>query len=152
MPHYVNFNGKILQEDMPIVNAGNRGLRYGDGVFETMKMVAGEIRLESYHFERLFSSLQLLHFIIPPHFNKESLREQIRILCEKNNLTKAARVRLNVFRKNGGIYDPIDCTPEFVIEAWELPENYFRLNENGLIIDLFTAAKKSCDDYSFTQF
>ena len=148
MPHFVNYNGKILYEDMPIVNAGNRGLRYGDGIFETMKMVDADIQLENYHFERLFGALDLLRFQIPPHFTTAFLKEQILILCSKNKLKKAARIRLNIFRKNGGLYDLLDCSPDFVIEAWELPENYFRLNENGLTVDIYSEAKKSCDRFS----
>jgi branched-chain amino acid aminotransferase len=148
MPHFINYNGKILYEDMPIVNSGNRGLRYGDGVFETMKLVDSEIKLEAYHFDRLFEGLALLQFEVPAYFTATFLKEQIQSLCLKNNLKKAARIRLNVFRKNGGLYDPIDCSPDFVIEAWELTENYFRLNENGLIVDIYNEALKSFDRFS----
>lgn len=148
MPHFVNYNGKIVYEDMPIVNAGNRGLRYGDGIFETMKMVDLEIKLEAYHFERLFAGLALLQFTIPVHFTSSYLKEQIFSLCLKNNLKKAVRIRLNIFRKNGGLYDPVDCSPEFVIEAWELSENYLQLNEDGLIVDVYDEARKSCDRFS----
>ena len=148
MAHFVNYNGRIIDEDMPLVNAGNRGLRYGDGIFETMKMVDLEIALKSYHFERLFAALNLLHFEIPAHFTATFLEEQILSLCVKNNVTATARIRLNVFRKNGGLYDPVDHTPEFVIEAWELPENYFRINDNGLIVDIYDGARKARDVFS----
>ena len=148
MPHFINFNGKLIDQDTPIVTAGNRGFRYGDGVFETMKMVGSEIRLTEFHFQRLFGALELLHFSIPIHFTAHYLLEQILLLCSKNNLGKAARIRLNIFRKNGGLYDPIDDHPEFVIEAWELPDNYLRLNENGLIVDVFDGARKSPDRFS----
>ncbi|MGZ5134807.1 MAG: aminotransferase class IV [Flavitalea sp.] len=148
MPRFVNFNGKQIDEDSPIVTAGNRGLRYGDGVFETMKMVDSDIRLAGFHFERLFGALNLLQFSVPSHFTADYLREKIIQLCSKNNLGKAVRIRLNVFRRNGGLYDLIDHSPEFVIEAWELPDNYLRLNENGLIVDVFDGARKSPDRFS----
>lgn len=148
MPHFINYNGIFLHEDTPFVNAGNRGLRYGDGFFETMKLVNAEISLEAFHFERLFGALELLQFKIPEYFTIGFLKEQIHSLCVKNNLRNAARVRLNIFRKNGGLYDPLDHSPELVIEAWELPENYFRLNENGLMIDIYKAARKSSDAFS----
>lgn len=148
MSHFINYNGKLLHEDTTLVNAGNRGLRYGDGIFETLKLVDSEIIFEAFHFERLLNGLNLLQFIVPPFFTPVFLKEQILALCAKNSLWKAVRVRLNVFRKNGGLYDPIDHTPEWIIEAWELTENYFRLNENGLIVDLYRNAKKSCDAFS----
>jgi branched-chain amino acid aminotransferase len=138
----------MLYDDTPIVPAGSRGLRYGDGMFETMKMVDEELRLEQYHFERLFKGLELMKFSLPSHFTAAYLREQVLSLVEKNNLKKAARVRLNTFRKNGGLYDPVEGSPDFVIEAWPLPENYLRLNEIGLIVDVFDEARKSCDRFS----
>ena len=61
-------NGKILPADEPVLMADNRGYRYGDGLFETMKMINGKIILEKYHFERLFSGLKLLKFRIPSLF------------------------------------------------------------------------------------
>jgi branched-chain amino acid aminotransferase len=148
MPHFINYNGKFISEQTPIVNAGSRGLRYGDGVFETMKLVNGVIQLEVFHFERLFGALELLQFNIPVHFTDAFLREEILSVCTKNNLNKAARIRLNIFRKDGGLYDPVDHIPNFVIEARELPDNYFRLNENGLIIEVYKEAMKSCDAFS----
>jgi branched-chain amino acid aminotransferase len=151
MPHFINYNGKILYEDAPIVTAGSRGLRYGDGVFETMKMVDAELRLEQYHFERLFTGLELMKFSLPSHFTAAYLREQVLLLTEKNNLKKAARIRLNAFRKNGGLYDPVDQSPEFVIEAWQLTENYLQLNENGLIVDVYDDVRKSCDHFSWVK-
>lgn len=52
----------------PVLMADNRGYRYGDGLFETMKLISGKIILEKYHFERLFSGLKLLKFRIPALF------------------------------------------------------------------------------------
>ena len=148
MPHFVNYNGQILHEDMPLVTAGNRGLRYGDGVFETLKILDGEIQLKSYHFDRLFAALNVLCFDIPSFFTPAFLEEQMRSICLKNNVAPTSRVRLNVFRKNGGLYDPVDHTPDFVIEAWALPEIYLRLNANGLIVDVYDGVRKSCDSFS----
>ena len=148
MPHFVNYNGQILHEDMPLVGAANRGLRYGDGVFETLKIVDLEIQLKPYHFDRLFSALNVLHFEIQSFFTPAFLEEQIRSICLKNHVARTARVRLNVFRKNGGLYDPVDHAPDFVIEASALPEIYLKLNYNGLVVDIFDGVRKACDSFS----
>jgi len=34
---FINFNGKIISADVPVIQADNRGFRYGDGLFETLK-------------------------------------------------------------------------------------------------------------------
>lgn len=113
MPRYINYNAKFFEEGTPIIKADSRGLRYGDGLFETMKVVNGEISLANFHFERLFQGLHLLHFKIPSHFTETFLREQVAALCRKNKMSKPLRIRLNVFRKNGGLYDPVDHIPDF---------------------------------------
>jgi 4-amino-4-deoxychorismate lyase len=44
----------------------DRGLQYGDGVFETMRVRRGEIRLMEYHVERLDMSCRQLDIAGPP--------------------------------------------------------------------------------------
>ncbi|MBL0147082.1 MAG: hypothetical protein IPP48_16575 [Chitinophagaceae bacterium] len=65
---YFNYNGKFYKEGTPIAEPGNRGLRYGDGLFETIKMVNGELILGKEHFNRLWHGLSLLQFKIPQLF------------------------------------------------------------------------------------
>ena len=147
MLHFANYNGKLISADEPIVGAANRGLRYGDGLFETMKVVDSKLRLDEFHFERLFNGLALLKFILQPYFTPEYLKEQIFALLKKNKLT-TARVRLNVFRKNGGLYDSLDNMPDFVIECGRLPENHCQINQKGLVIDVYDECLKACDRFS----
>lgn len=127
--------------------ASNRGYRYGDGLFETIKVLNGQILLTNYHFERLFSGLSLLKFEIPRYFTKEKLEQNIHLLCRKNECEKLARVRLSVFRGNGGLYDE-DEVLQYLIECWPLNESVNKLNENGLIVDIYLDARKSCDKFS----
>jgi branched-chain amino acid aminotransferase len=141
------FNGKIISDDQPVFLASNRGYRYGDGLFETMKITGGKIQLANYHFERLLSGLSLLEFEQPALFTKEKITSEILRLCEKNECTKLARVRLSVFRGNGGLYDD-NKIMEYLVECWPLNESVNKLNENGLIIDIYRDAEKSCDKFS----
>jgi branched-chain amino acid aminotransferase len=140
-------NGKIISGDQPVLLASNRGYRYGDGLFETMKIMDGKILLANYHFERLFSGLSLLQFEKPLLFTREKISTDILRLCVKNKCTKLARVRLSVFRGNGGLYDD-DKVLEYLVECWPLNESVNQLNENGLVIDIYRDAEKSCDKFS----
>jgi branched-chain amino acid aminotransferase len=140
-------NGKIMAAGAPALMVSNRGYRYGDGLFETMKVINSTVLLLSLHFDRFFNGLSLLKFEIPPLFTPEKLQQQILQLCKKNECEKLGRVRLSVFRGNGGLYDE-DKTPQYVIECWPLNESVNKLNENGLVIDIYPDAKKSCDIFS----
>jgi branched-chain amino acid aminotransferase len=141
------FNGKLIPEDEPVLRTANRSYRYGDGLFETMKMQKGAVLLKHLHFERLFLGLSLLKFELPAFFTAGNLEDEIIRLCLKNNCEALARIRLSVYRGNGGLYDS-DMKSGYVIECWPLDEGTNKLNENGLVIDIYPDARKSCDTFS----
>ena len=145
----VSVNGKILSDLKPALLVSNRGYRYGDGLFETMKVINGKIILESLHFERLFNSLQVLKFKIPRLFTVEKMRNEILALASKNRCLQLARVRLSVFRGHGGLYEnDQEKEPQYVIECWPLNDSVNGLNENGFVIDIYSIARKSTDTFS----
>ena len=137
----------MIPADEPVLLASNRGYRYGDGLFETIRVIRGTILLEQFHFDRLFSGLALLKFEIPVDFTREKIREEILRLCRKNDCVDLARVRLSVFRGNGGLYDEGKFL-QYIIECQALDEAVNKLNENGLVIDVYPEARKSCDAFS----
>lgn len=141
------FNGKLLKADEPVLLAANRSFRYGDGLFETIKVSGGKVLLEQLHFERLFSGLLILKYEIPKLFAEERIKNELLELCRENNVDKLARVRLSVFRGNGGLYDN-DKKMQYLIECWPLSESSTQLNKNGLLIDVYPGARKSCDRFS----
>jgi branched-chain amino acid aminotransferase len=140
-------DGKIISAEQPILLASNRSYRYGDGLFETLKMVNGKMILWEEHFNRLQAGLSLLQFELPGLFSNEKLKQEIEQLCRKNNCAQLARIRLSVFRGNGGLYDENDRA-QYLIECWPLNEAAQHLNENGLVIDIYPDSRKSCDVFS----
>jgi branched-chain amino acid aminotransferase len=140
-------NGKFVPANEPALLASNRGFRYGDGVFETMKMIDGRIILEELHFQRLFKSLELLKFGSSPLFTVEILHTQIVDLCKENNCTALARIRLSVFRGNGGLYET-DDEPQYIIESWPADSAVNQINETGFAIDIFPGMQKNCDAFA----
>ena len=147
MEKYFNYNGRFFASDETVLAKDDRSYRYGDGLFETMKVVKGNILLEGYHFDRLFSGLETLKFQAPAFFTKQKINEEVRELCKKNNHEGSARVRLSVSRGTGSLYD-CDNKFSYLIESWPLEQNQYALNENGLVIDIFPDAKKSIDKFS----
>jgi aminodeoxychorismate lyase len=142
---YFNFNGKIYKEGTTIIGADNRGIRYGDGLFETMKMINGKLIFEDEHFARLWKGLKVLHFGIPKHFTVELLQQEIKALAKKNVHDAAARIRLNIIRGDGGLYDAKNHLPNYIIQTWPLAAGNGSWNSNGLVLGIYDDAKKSCD-------
>ena len=145
---YVNQNGQIIREDNAFISINNRSFRYGDGCFETIKVVGNKLLFSDFHFERLFSSLATLQFDVPSYITPDFLQTQILTLVRKNHHEKLARVRLTIYRGDGGLYDPQNLLPNYLIQTWELSPANNKFNENGLIIDIFKDARKVCDRYS----
>jgi len=145
---YISQNGNLIKDSAFQISPNNRSFRYGDGCFETMKVINGNLQLRDYHFDRLFASLSLLQFEVPKYFTREYLLENILNLVKKNHHQKLARIRLVIYRGNGGLYDPENHFPNCLIQSWELNPANNVLNENGLITDVFMGAKKVGDDYS----
>jgi len=134
--NFVCFNGELVPSNQPVFTVANRGFKYGDGVFETIKVHQGTIPFAALHFERLFLSLQLLK--IKSSFDAEQITEAILHLCEKNDCTDLARVRLAVYRDR-------DNLSAFVIEAVPLSKDANDWNDKGFITDLYPYARKSKD-------
>jgi branched-chain amino acid aminotransferase len=142
------YNGSFIPAGTPVITADSRALRYGDGLFETIKLINNRLLLASAHFDRLFHGLSLLHFEIPKHFTRDYITASILQLCQKNKTEKAARVRLSVLRGNGGPYDPENMQPQLLIQCWPLPEHLLQLNQNGLHIGIYSGARKTCDAFA----
>lgn len=143
--NYFNYNGKLLKEGTSIIGADSRALRYGDGLFETIKIKNGKIELADEHFARLWKGMQVLQFDVPKHFSPEKLEEQIIALAKKNTHQSGARVRLSIIRGDGGLFDAKNHTPYFIIQTWPLPDGNGEWNSNGLVAGIYSEVKKSCD-------
>jgi len=135
----------IYQEGDLIISGSSRGLRYGDGLFETMKCKNNHLLSAQQHFARLWKGLETLQFDIPKHFTSVYLEQQIHSLIKKNGQEDAVRIRLNIFRSDGGLNDPKDNLPNYIIETWDLSADAGKWNSNGLILSIYNEVKKSCD-------
>lgn len=140
------FNGKLADEKEPLIPASGRGLRYGDGLFETMRWQNGNLQFANEHFAMLWKGMKYLQFDIPVHFTPEMLQEQIEKLVKKNRLEANARIRLTVFRGAGGLYDAVNHLPNYIIESWQI--NPPEWNSNGLVLGIYKDAEKACSTLS----
>lgn len=145
--HFFVYDDKYFLTGQPVISAANRSFKYGDGLFETMRLEEGRILNLDFHFERFFNGCRILQFELPHYFSSSFFTQKINELLLKNNHEINARIRLMAFRSDGGIFDAANACPHYLIETAMLnskPE----LNENGLTIDIFPDAGKSCDRFA----
>jgi branched-chain amino acid aminotransferase len=142
------YNHRLYPASAPLVGASNRGLRYGDGVFETLKIKDGVLLLAGWHFERLWKGLHALRFDIPTHFTPPWLEGEILRLCRKNGHAGLGRVRLNLFRGDGGVNDPISHHPHYLIETFALERAFTPPDSHGLDIGVFPDGRKAADAFA----
>ena len=124
----INFNGELLFKENVKLTTNNRGFKYGDGIFETIKVVNNKIIFWEDHYFRLMASMRMLRMKIPMKFTLEFLEKEIlKTTAVLENVT-TNRVRLNVFRKDGGLYTPETNQIDYLIDAsvvnYKVKENY----------------------------
>ena len=132
----INFNGTLVQNTANSL-AENRGFLFGDAVFETCKIVNNSMLFLEDHYFRLMSSMRILRMEIPMTFTMEFLEEKILELVQANQIENSARVRMTVFRSNGGFYLPETNEISYLIQASELSAKEYLLNSNHYEVDLF---------------
>lgn len=132
----VNFNGLITEEELQL-SVSNRSFLYGDGVFETLKVLNDHILFFEDHYFRLLASMRIIRMQIPMSFTLEYLEEQILALVNKQNIQDSARVRLTVFRNDGGYYTPTNNKVSFVIQASALSAKPYTAGETPFEVDLY---------------
>ncbi len=113
----VNFNGELLFKENVKFTIENRGFKYGDGIFETIKVSHKKIIFWEDHYFRLMASMRMLRMKIPMNFTLEYLEKEILKTIAVQDDANSFRVRLNVYRKDGGLYTPVTNKIDYLIEV-----------------------------------
>ncbi|QIH39654.1 aminotransferase class IV [Flavobacterium sp. Sr18] len=132
----INFNGTLVSRDANILTQ-NRAFLYGDGVFETVKIINNKILFLEDHYFRLMSSMRVVRMEIPMNFTMEYLEEQILSLVNKSVLDKSSRARITVYRNDGGYYLPQSNTVSFLIHAVALENTMYSFEKKEYEVDLY---------------
>jgi branched-chain amino acid aminotransferase len=132
----INFNGNIVAQDDNILTQ-NRAFLYGDGVFETLKIVNNKILFLEDHYFRLMASMRVVRMEIPMNFTMEFFEEQVLSLVQQNEISASARARITVFRNDGGLYLPKTNEVSYLIHATPLENASYVLNSADYEVDLY---------------
>lgn len=138
---YCILNGHLISIYEPSVTFHNRAFRYGDALFETIRLCNNRLMFLKDHILRLKLGMTVLRMNVPAEFNYENIQELIIQLLKHNTHAPNARIRLTVFRNEGGYYVPETNDISFLIESEEI-QGVYELNQKGLWMDVYGDIKK----------
>lgn len=141
MGQQVIVNGERFPADGPGIKVDNRAFHYGDGVFESIRVIDGRPRFLDAHWARLIESLKALRIDRPEGLERASLERMITDLS-RDNASPSARCRLTVYRDAGGHHRPAGNAGAYAIEVVGLQDPTYRLNERGLTVDIYPEMRK----------
>lgn len=142
---FLLFNGKIIPKEELKLGL-NRGFRYGDGLFESIRIVNGEVCCLEQHLKRLNHGLQQLKILLTEK-QKREIEDKIPELLKINGIKEGGVLRVFVYRSGDGKYSPKSHDAEYLLEAESLDVNLFQINEMGLRIGLTESVKLSSSTF-----
>ncbi len=113
----INFNGTLESPENFTLTINNRAFKYGDGIFETVKVLNNSVVFWEDHYFRLMSSMRMLRMKIPMSFTLEFLEAEILKTVKSQEASTSFRVRLSVYRQDGGLYTPTTNNIDYLIEV-----------------------------------
>lgn len=136
----ININGQLVSSAHAQIHYNNRGLYYGDSVFETLRCFKCEVLFFEDHYFRLMSSMRIMRMDIPVTFTPEFIEAQIVELLHMTN-DKHARIRFTVWRDSTGFYTPDANVISFMITCEALENGYVDkpVNEVELFKDYYVS-------------
>lgn len=141
-------NNNLLPESHPNISANNRAFHYGDSLFESIRVCRGKPMFLPTHIFRLKEGMKLLQYDDNESLSAQNIEQQIQRLLTVNNIDQGGRLRLTVYRNTGGYYSPEKSSCSYLLQANPIEHTEYQLNDNGLIIDIYSEMYKQKDALS----
>ena len=135
---WFNWNGNIVKEGL--FAHDNRSLRYGDGLFESMRVFNGKIFNRKSHENRLKKSLNVLKLSLKKPISK--VFDEVDDLLCINDVYKGGFARLLLYRDSQGSYMPSRNKVAYWIECSKCNYNQFELQKKPIKMVFFNEHKK----------
>jgi len=100
------------------------------------------------HVKRIKLGMTTLRMNVPAEFTSANIEHLIIELVKKNNLASDARLRLTIFRNEGGHYTPVTNDISFLIESESIEDKGYTLNQKGLWVDVYAEIRKPINKIS----
>lgn len=127
-----------------------RAFVYGDLLFESMLVQNNQIEHAQKHYERLVNSAHILKMEIPEKFDFEYFKTAIYQAIQNSSLInkKDCRARFILHRNSLGFYLPDANLTDYIVETFELPDNWKEQAQKTKKVGVFSAQKKAIGPYS----
>lgn len=112
MAEFVFFENQIYAADEFLFNANNRALRYGDGLFESIRIEDGIACHWDLHMQRLSEGCQVLKI---ESISTEILASALELLLKKIPTIKRGKLRVTIYRNSTGNYQPVQNNSSFYL-------------------------------------
>ncbi|MDD7806099.1 MAG: aminodeoxychorismate lyase [Endozoicomonas sp. (ex Botrylloides leachii)] len=122
-------NGEIST----VIAASDRGLSYGDGLFETIRIVAGKLSFEQLHWQRLATGCKYLKI----KCDNAQLKNEVSRFLNWTHATEGI-IKIIITRGSGGRgYNPAEChAPQRILSLHPLPMYPASLSYEGIAVKL----------------
>ncbi|HRH37649.1 MAG TPA: aminotransferase class IV [Flavobacteriales bacterium] len=143
----VNINGTLHPADEPTLTLDNRAFHFGDGLFESMRVVNGKPCFIDAHWARLTTGADLLRIQLPEGFDRKAFERSILDLVTASGIA-SGRCRFTLYRGGGGYYRPEQDGGHYAIELVPMEDPHHTLNQTGLVVDIWPEMRKPVNELS----
>ncbi|MEZ4756498.1 MAG: aminotransferase class IV [Flavobacteriales bacterium] len=147
MRNWINHNGTLLPAEGPVLSVDNRAFHFGDGLFESIRIVHGRPCFMDHHWARLSTGAGVLRIELPAGLDQAGAERQVKELVERTGVV-SGRVRLTLYRSGGGQYRPVTNAGGYTMEIAALDDATYSLNEQGLMVDIWPEMRKPINELS----
>ena len=139
---FVNNNGAVIPNKGATIAAGNRSYLYGDGLFESVRILNGKPINMVNHFNRMVEGAKAIKMRFPSFFTVEFFEDKVKELIAMSDIKEGGKCRISLDRALGGTYIPETNEISYFIEVYPYESNYFELNSKGYEVDIYREIKK----------
>jgi len=140
-------NNKLISTEDYSISHNHRAFKYGDGVFETIKVSQSVPLFLKHHYSRLVLALNFFEFEIPEFWSYSFFVRHCLDLIKANNIVYGS-LRIQVNRLGGGKYLPTSNGCDLLIEVNPIEQKTYEINSKPNKLGVFTKMTKVLDESS----
>ncbi len=137
----VLWNGELIDDGARAIPAWDRSFHFGDGLFETLRVVDRHPLFLEEHLMRTKRGMECLGIEVPQVWNVKGMAGEISRFMERIGASNG-RVRITVSRKGGGAYTPWSDEANYLIERTGEGGACYEQPEKMLRVELFSGMVK----------